>query len=278
MKDKMILNGELVDGRRLSLGATSRGFAYGYGVFETIKFIDGRPCFWAEHMRRLGHAVSVANLRMRIDAAGLRAEATRLFAANGVRDGVFKIVVCEDDRAQAQLAMFVRDAGPAPALDAARLLLSPVVKASQAFTSRHKTLNYMETVRELALARPRGFDECVYCNEFGQLTETSVSNLFFVKEGRMHTPALECGLLDGIIRGQLLALADELGISAVEGCYGVADLLGADEVFLTNSGIGARPVESFEDGRGGNASYRVELAAVLARAFAARERASLAAD
>ena len=278
MKDKMILNGELIDGRRLSLGATSRGFAYGYGVFETIKFIDARPCFWAEHMQRLGRAVAGASLRIRIDPTELRAEADRLFAVNGVREGVFKIIVSEDDNAHAQLAMFVRDAGPAPALDAARLLLSPVVKASQAFTSRHKTLNYMETVRELAIARPRGFDECVYCNELGQLTETSVSNLFFVKDGRIRTPALECGLLDGIIRGQLLALAEEMGIPAVEGRYGVEDLLQADEVFLTNSGIGARPVESFEDGRGRSAAYRVELAAVLAKAFAARERASLTSD
>ncbi len=275
MIEKMLLDGDLVDGRRLSLGATSRGLAFGYGVFETIKFLEGRPCFWAEHVARLIRAVAAAGLATAIDADDLREQARRLLAANAATSGVFKIIVCEDEDGVCRVALFIRNHGfrrPKPSI---RLQLSPVVKASQAFTSRHKTLNYMDTARDLRLAQERGFDELVYRNELGALTETSVSNLFFVKDGALKTPALECGLLDGIARGQLLAAAGELGVSVEEGHFRIEDLLAADEVFVSNSAVGALPASEVDAGDRGQENFGVRVSAALGAALLERERRSL---
>ena len=275
MTEAMVLNGELVEGKRISLGAMSRGLAYGFGVFETVKFLESRPCFWVEHVARLSKAVQGAGLAVAIDGGVLREQAQRLFAANGATDGVFKIIVCEDDGGRCQVALFIRNHGfnrPKPSI---RLQLSPVVRASQAFTSRHKTLNYMDTVRDLRLAQEHGFDELVYRNELGALTETSVSNLFFVKDGVLKTPSLECGLLDGIARGQLLAVAGELGVSVEEGRYRIEDLLAADEVFVSNSVVGALPASEVDAGERGQENFGVRLAPALGEALLERERRSI---
>lgn len=269
--DKLFLNGELMEGDAVALPVRSRGFAFGFGVFETMKFLEGQPCFFAEHLQRLEGAALGAGLAVRLDEAELREQAGRLFAAEGVREGVFKIVI-SDSGAGPVVAMFVRSKGLAGEAAPSRLTLSSVVKASQAFTSRHKSLNYMESVLELEKAKAAGFDECVFRNEHGNLTECSVANLFFVHQGILKTPALECGLLDGIVRRKVIALAREMGAPVEEGAFSAADLLEASEVFLTSSGGGPRSVQGFQGSGGEEAEYAVELLPQLREAYLKLER------
>ena len=51
MRDKIVLNGELVESDKVALGVRSEGFSFGFGLFETIKFQDLKPCFFKEHFR-----------------------------------------------------------------------------------------------------------------------------------------------------------------------------------------------------------------------------------
>ena len=199
----------------------------------------------------------------------------RLFQANGVMEGVFKIVVFEDIEAT-RIVMFIRTVGIQDATTPLRLTLSSSIVASQAFTSRHKTLNYMEVVRDLRRIRSQGFDECVYRNENGFLTECSVSNLFFVSEGILKTAHLDCGLLDGIARARLIEIADTLDLRVQEGRFSIEELLEADEVFVTNSAVGARSVSLFEAGEGRSSTYGTTVTEQLRAAFEKQEHADLA--
>lgn len=263
---KMFLDDVLVDADEVVMPVLSRGFAYGFGVFETMKFIGGRPCFFGEHLDRLRRAVEAAGLKVELEESVLRYRARRLFEKEGVREGVFKIVI--SDRGEGtQVAMFVRTSGIANEPPPVRLLASEICKASKAFTSRHKSLNYMESVLELEKAKTAGFDECVFSNEYGELTECSVANLFWIKGGVLRTPAIDCGLLAGIVRSKVIGLARAAGLAVEEGRFSERDLLEADEAFLTSSGAGPRSVASFTDRGEKEKAFAVEFLPRLRSAY-----------
>lgn len=270
--EKIFLNGELVEGSAVNLGLRSAGFAFGFGVFETMKFLGGKPCFFEEHLERLRKGAAVAGLELEESDAVLRERAEVLFRENAVEDGVFKLILTKGEEGT-QSALFVRTRGVEEA-GIARLRMSRVVKASAAFTSRYKSTNYMESVLELEAAKWDGYTECVFQNERGELTECAVANLFLVTGGVLRTPQLDCGLLDGIVRKKLIQIAGEMGVTVEEGVFGEADLLGSDEVFLSSSGAGPRSAESFVSLGGERADYQVELLPRLRERYLELERES----
>ena len=85
----------------------------------------------------------------------------------------------------------------------------------------------------------------------GYLAEGIVSNVFFRRGERLYTPALETGILPGITRERVMALATALGYPVEEGLYSWHDLARADEIWLTNSIQELVPVTSLAsaDGR-----------------------------
>ena len=79
--------------------------------------------------------------------------------------------------------------------------------------------------------------DSILLNWESHLTECTVSNLFFVQSDRLCTPALSCGLLDGITRDIVLTLAHEAQIPIEEGHFGIEAIQRADECFLTNTSM-----------------------------------------
>lgn len=248
MQTKQIVDGILEDGERISLDVNAPGLAYGFGLFETIKFKRRRPCFFEEHCERLHRAAIAAGIEFDYTAKEMRRQALRLFEANQVDEGIFKIIVSSSG-ADSQVVVFLRNSGLGVANEPIRLRLSNVAKASNAFTSRHKTLNYMENRLELTAAESHGFDECLFRNEFGSVTECSMSNVFFLKDDVLKTASLECGLLDGVIRGQVLRIAEEDGLRVEEGVYRIEEFAAADEAFVSSSGKGIVSVSEIQTDR-----------------------------
>ncbi|MBI3603258.1 MAG: aminotransferase class IV family protein, partial [Nitrospirae bacterium] len=84
-------------------------------------------------------------------------------------------------------------------------------------------------------------------NADGHLTECTTSNLFFLREGRLCTPSVTCGILDGITREVVLTLTRENGIPIEEGCYHPDTLRQAEECFLTNTSMEIMPVRTLDN-------------------------------
>ena len=93
-----------------------------------------------------------------------------------------------------------------------------------------------------------GAQDAIMLNPWGQLTEGTTSNLFFVCEGHILTPSLECGILSGITREMVIQLARENGFHVDEGKWPGAKLFEAEEIFLTGTIKKIMPV-SHLDGR-----------------------------
>jgi branched-chain amino acid aminotransferase len=109
-----------------------------------------------------------------------------------------------------------------------------------------KTTSFLNNIQAKREAIAAGAFDSILLNWEQHLTECTVSNVFFVMEGALRTPALECGLLDGITRSIVIRLAGELGIHVEEGRYTVDKLYRADECFLTNTSMEIMPVTSFD--------------------------------
>jgi para-aminobenzoate synthetase/4-amino-4-deoxychorismate lyase len=103
---------------------------------------------------------------------------------------------------------------------------------------RHKTTHRERYDRLYAAARRDGFDEVLFQNERGELTEGAISNLFVRRNGKLLTPPIACGLLPGVLRRHILATDPSAGESILT----LEDLESADEIFIGNSVRGLRPV------------------------------------
>ena len=109
---------------------------------------------------------------------------------------------------------------------------------------RHKTTHRALYDQQFAAARAEGFDEVIFTNERGEITEGAISNIFIEKNGRLLTPPLSCGVLPGIFRRHLL----ETRADVSERVLTIDDLKAADAVYLCNSLRGMHRVQALSLG------------------------------
>jgi branched-subunit amino acid aminotransferase/4-amino-4-deoxychorismate lyase len=95
-------------------------------------------------------------------------------------------------------------------------------------------------------AQARDFDEAVMLNERGEIVSAAMANIFWVKDGTLHTPTLNTGAIAGITRGAVIELAGKQYIPMIEGVYELGDLVEADEIFLTSASLGVAFVNTFD--------------------------------
>jgi branched-chain amino acid aminotransferase len=98
-----------------------------------------------------------------------------------------------------------------------------------------KTISWLNNVWAVSEANKEGFDEVVMLNERGEVTECTSANIFAVKEGKILTPPLSSGCLEGVTRGILMEIAPETGVSVVEQALRPEDLYSAQEVFISST-------------------------------------------
>lgn len=231
-----------------------RGFQYGDGLFETIAVCAGRPLLWERHMQRLSR--DAARLGIAAPPEPLwRAEAHGL--CRGVARGVLKLVLTRGGSergyapAEAEPTRVVSlapwpDQPPAHAQDGVDVRLCRTTLACHPRLAGIKHLNRLEQV----LARGEwkdGYAEGLMLDEDGHVIEGTMSNLFLVQRGALLTPDLSrCGVA-GVVRDLVLEKARALALPVHVTTLTPADLLTADEIFLTNSLIGLWPVKRFEN-------------------------------
>lgn len=214
------------------------GFFFGIGVFETIALEQGVPIFFREHLvrmmaslERLGIAVETREL------VDLARNACQGDACMGSK--VLKLVVTEKNRFATVRANAYNDARRAAGFSCA---FSEVRRNETSPLVAMKTLNYGDCILQKRAATARGIDEPLFLNTKGQVAEGATSNIFAVIDGEVVTPPVSCGLLPGVMRDFVLRVT-----GAKERPLMPEDLMQADEVFSTNSLMGAMPVRSIEE-------------------------------
>jgi len=271
MHPKVILNGRLTDATRARLPLASSAHLHGRGVFTTVALYAGRPLLWPLHWARLREGAERLGVELAPhDEESVRADLLRLIEANGVGRGRARVTLL------ARAARGLWKLAGADALASDLLLMTGEARAAEnevvALTVSPyrvntlsplvgvKSVNYLEPVLAWEEARARDFDEAVRVNERGEVVSAAMANLFWVTEGRIHTPALSVGALAGTTRDCCIDIARELSVPLVEGVYALHDLGEADEIFLTSAGLGISLVTSFDFH-----TYTVSAGSVAAR-------------
>ncbi|QKZ06060.1 aminodeoxychorismate lyase [Pseudomonas eucalypticola] len=243
-----------VDGQPAdTLAVKNRGLAYGDGVFETIAVKAGRPTLLARHLHRL--VEGGARLSIGVDAQLVEREL--LAAAALLGEGVLKLVITRGDSQRGYAAdplaaprRLVLANAPAAypvshAQQGVRLFDCQTRLAEQPLLAGLKHLNRLEQVLARSEWSSPDYAEGLMRDTSGRLVEGVFSNLFLVRDGHLLTADLSrCGVA-GVMRAELLAQAERLGIQVQVRDLWLADLEGADEVFVCNSVYGIWPVYAF---------------------------------
>lgn len=248
----------LIDGvPATSLPASDRGLHYGDGLFETLAVIDARPVLWSEHRARLEEGCRRLGIPVPPPDA-LDADVAAL--AEGQGRGVIKVIVTRGSggrgyRPPAEpVARRVVSRHPWPDYPPQWFERGVRVRVCTTRLGRNPALAGLKHLNRLeqVLARAEWSDpdiaEGLMLDESGHVIEGTMSNVFCVADGVVRTPQLSACGVAGIMRAQLLGLAEQSGLATQEADLSLAALAGADEVFVCNSLIGLWPVREL-DGR-----------------------------
>lgn len=218
------------------------GLFFGKGVFETILWKD-RPVFLDEHLNRLKGAIEQLGM-LPLEEAELREYLDKLY----INNKVVKITVTP-----LNIIITQRDI-PYKEEDYNRGMKLTISKVRRNSTSRLcyiKSTCYIENLIEKEEAKKKGFDDVIFLNEKGCVTETSCANIFIVKNNEIFTPKLTDGLLDGIIRRKIIE-----NFKVQERSITLEEVKKSDEVIITNSLMGAMSVRVLDDIKYANIEFR----------------------
>ncbi len=254
------LNGVVTTNSTATISVFDHGLLYGDGVFEGIRFYNGR-CFMLDaHLARLARSAQALHLAMPYDLDMLSAALRDTINASGLVDGYLRLVLT---RGSGPLGVNPANCPrPTVFIIADQLqMLSPALRhkgvhativatrrvPNNCWDSRIKSLNYLNNVLTSMQARAAGADEGIMLNQQGNISEGATNNIFIVQGGVLLTPPASDGALEGITRGVILTLADAAGIATEERSLTPKDLYEADECFLTGTGIELVPVRQVDN-------------------------------
>jgi len=249
------LNGQLVTEREATVSIYDRGFLYGDGVFETLRAYGGKIFKVREHIKRLFQSAKTIALTLSVSPDEIMKILSQILNANKQRDAYLRITI---SRGIGEIGLEPRQTTPATVVVVSKPfsghpenLYQEGVAISMVKTQKIpgaslpptlKSLNYLTHILAKIEARASRAYEGILLNSTGHLCEGTVSNLFFVKDGQLLTPAPSCGILEGITRQTVLKLAHKAGITIHEGGFYPEEMLSADECFITNTTMELMPV------------------------------------
>ncbi len=245
---KIYIDGEFYDKENAKISVFDHGLLYGDGVFEGIRFYDGRVFRLEEHVARLFDSAKAICLNIGMTPAEISEATLETIRQNGLRDGYVRLVVTRGSG----------DLGLNPALCpratvfiiASKITLYPPDKYENglhvvtcatrriphgALSPMVKSLNYLNNVLAKIEAQQAGAGEGLMLNEQGYVAECTGDNIFIVKNGAIFTPPISSGALAGVTRAVVFELAAEAGIPISEPQMTRYDIYTADECFLTGT-------------------------------------------
>jgi branched-chain amino acid aminotransferase len=268
------MDGALVAPRDAVVSVFDRGFLYGDSVYEVIRTYRGRLFQQEAHLARLARSAARLALPLPWRPERTRAELARTLAASLGGDPSDPGAAPWNAGERSLRLIMTRGAGeigldPALAVDPRAIVIATALRAPplaayrtgvpcrvvhirhdapEAVDTTAKTGAHLANVLAVAEARAAGADEALLLDREGYVTEGASSNVFVVRNGALETPPLAAGILEGVTRGIVLALARQAGIDVREVPLRPGDLASSDEMFLTSTGREVLPVTVL-DGR-----------------------------
>ncbi|WP_417898380.1 aminodeoxychorismate lyase [Bacillus haimaensis] len=226
-----------------SIPVMDHGFLYGVGLFETFRTYQGSPFLFQDHLNRLREGLSSVYIEWEEDDKSLQQLIGMALERNGLTDGVLRLNVTagisnwglpNETYTKPSTLLFTRPVAPVQD-EGRRAVFLQIPRNTPEGSVRLKSHHYLNNLlgkREIA---KHADAEGIFLTREGYVSEGIVSNVFWVKNNTLYTPSISTGILNGVTRQYVIHLASLLGVKVEEGTFTKDDLLGSEEVFVTNS-------------------------------------------
>ena len=255
------LDGKFVPESEAKVSVFDHGLLYGDGIFEGIRFYNGRVFRLEEHLNRLWDSARSICLEIPMSRSEMTEALLETIRRNDLREGYIRQIVT---RGVGNLGLNPTQCKrPSVIIIATTIALYPkevcergltVVTCATRRTNAAalnpavKSLNYLNNVMARIEANLAGADEALMLNDAGNVAECTADNVFIIKNGHIFTPPISAGALRGITRSVVFDIAAELGLKITETDVTRHDVFIADECFLTGTAAEVIPVVK-ADGR-----------------------------
>lgn len=239
------LNGELTLESAARISVFDRGFLFGDGVYELVRFFGGMPVGMGLHVARLDRSLELARISG-FDAGSISVICSALMRDAGLADASVYLQVT---RGAATARSHLPPAGLTPTvfayampcagieeLGALHLCAAGLVADRRWERCEIKTVALMGNILGMLECQPHGAEEAIF-HRRGLVSEGASTNVFIVRDGRVVTPPVESDppILHGVMRARMIEACVDAGIPCSVRPIPVAELASADEILLSAS-------------------------------------------
>ena len=259
-------NGNLVSESILT--SKNRGYKYGDALFETLKVVNGKICFWEDHYFRLMASMRIMrmDIPMNFTMEFLETEIIKTVEANNLAKVSARVRLNVDrgeggkylpNNSTINFSIIVEPhENPFYTIDINKTYVVDLYKdffmapgLLSGLKSNNKALQVMGSI----YANENDYDNCLVLNTNKHVIEALNGNLFLVKGDKIKTPPLEDGCLKGVMRKQVLeVLSKDVNLYVEEASISPFELQKADELFITNVIKGIIPITQYRKKTYGN--------------------------
>jgi len=250
---KVFLNDCIIDSAAAKISANDGGFLFGMGLFETMRATSGKVFRVDDHIDRLFGSADALEINNCYERDFIINAIDELLKTNELSEARVRLTLTggpiAGDNPVPTLLITAVDFTPYPAdyyEKGVTVTLCDYRQNTMDPLCGHKTTNYFSRLMALQQAHRKKSTEAIWFTIDNKLAEGCVSNVFLVKDKIIYTPKLDTPILNGIARKTVLEVAENESVDVVAKDLFIADLLGADEVFLTNSIMTVLPVSAVE--------------------------------
>jgi branched-chain amino acid aminotransferase len=253
MRGFIFFNGEIIAADEKLIGAGNRGLRYGEGVFETIRYINGKIPLLAYHSHRLMHGLHTLQFEIpaHLSPTYIADAVTALCRKNNYEQSArIRLNVFRGEEKETCLiieSMAIPDGYDQFNEKGWTLDIYKEVKKSCDIFSNLKSNNYLPYAMAATYAKRQGLDDCLVLNSYERICDSSIANIFWVKEKQVFTPPLSEGCIAGVMRRYLTEKLRAAGYAMEEMICTKQKLQEADEIFLTNALFGIRWVQQLRE-------------------------------
>ncbi len=254
------INQSIIAAADASISVFDHGLLYGDGIFEGLRFYQGRVFMLEAHLQRLQASAEAIGLELPYRPEQITQAIEDLVEAYPNDSGYLRLVVTRgvgnlgiDPQKCAHPNLFIiadqiavmdiTEAGQGVSLHVASTRRTPACSLDP----KVKSLNYLNNILARIEANRAGMDEALLLNLDGYVSEGSVDNIFIVADGELLTPPLQDGMLEGVTRAVVIEVARIAGIPCRECSLRVSDLEQAQECFLSGTGAELIAVRQIDD-------------------------------
>jgi len=250
------IDGQYYPKSEAKISVYDHGLLYGDGVFEGIRAYNGIVFKLKEHIDRLYKSAHPIFLKIPLTKEQISEAVLETLKKNNLKDAYIRLVVTRGvgdlglDPRKCPKASIIIITEPLLQLHSAEKVENGIntvitwVKRNPVDTQTHemKSLNYLNSILGKIEANNIGADEAICLDKTGYVCEGVGENIFIVRDGKLLTPPLSSGALDGITRTLIIRLAKKLGIEIIERNITPNELFTADEVFFTGTAAEVAPI------------------------------------